>query len=79
MHILAAATMLIAKPDESMNPYESTMNPIQKTYESMNPWLFTKRRRILLYSSDIMDSWIHRFSESDSSWIHTDSWIHLVL
>ena len=25
------------KPDESMNPYESTMNPIQKTDESMNP------------------------------------------
>ena len=27
----------ITKPDESMNPYESTMNPIQKTDESMNP------------------------------------------
>ena len=25
------------------------------------------------------DSWIHRFSESDSSQIRTDSWIHLVL
>ena len=28
----------LAKPDESMNPYESTMNPIQKTDESMNPY-----------------------------------------
>ena len=27
----------IEKRDESMNPYESTMNPIQKTDESMNP------------------------------------------
>ena len=27
----------IQKRDESMNPYESTMNPIQKTDESMNP------------------------------------------
>ena len=28
---------VLTKPDETMNPYESAMNPIQKTDESMNP------------------------------------------
>ena len=35
--LLASVAICIKKHDESMNPYESTMNPIQKTDESMNP------------------------------------------
>ena len=33
----------IQKRDESMNPYESTMNPIQKTDEPMNPSLWNRK------------------------------------
>ena len=42
-HTLIAAAQIpinaraLTKPNESMNPYESVMNPIQKTDESMNP------------------------------------------
>ena len=35
----------LEKPDESMNPYESTMNPIQKTDESMNPLLLYRKEK----------------------------------
>ena len=40
---------VLTKPDESMNPYESAMNPIQKTDESMNPLEFDKRREGVLF------------------------------
>ena len=33
----------LTKPDESMIPYESTMNPIQKTDESMNPLISNRK------------------------------------
>ena len=50
---------VITKPNESMNPYESAMNPIQKTDESMNPLLFHKMRKgvfILIRYDGFMDS-----------------------
>ena len=34
---------ILTEPDESMNPYESAMNPIQKTDESMNPLLLKEK------------------------------------
>ena len=42
-----------AKPDESMNPYESTMSPIHKTDESMNPLLLNRKEKGGLYFHQI--------------------------
>ena len=76
---MAWTALCAKKHDESMNPYESTMNPIQKTDESMNPsYLMKIMNPSPFFYKIITDSWIHRFCESDSSWIHTDSWIHRV-
>ena len=47
------------KHDESMNPYESMMNPIHKTDESMNLSVFDKREKgffIFIRYDGFMDS-----------------------
>ena len=49
----------LTKPDESMNPYESTMNQIQKTDESMNPSLLYRSEKgffIFIRYNGFMDS-----------------------
>ena len=59
MGLAARMAIYIQKQDESMNPYESTMNPIQKTDESMNPSYSMNTKNPLSFLFDIngfMDS-----------------------
>ena len=84
--VKVAARLLICihKHDESMNPYESTMNPIKKTDESMNPSYLMKKRNacsFLLNSNGFMDSSVLRigfimdsygFIDSSSFVMHVD-------
>ena len=57
--IAARLVICIHKHDESMNPYESAMNQIKKTDESMNPSFLMKKKNatsFLLNSNGFMDS-----------------------